>query len=214
MDLLDYIDKGSGVIGSVINWIAGNQQQKREFSQQEKMMNLQNEEQEKMWQMQADFNKSEREAQNAWNLEQWNRENEYNAPAAQLARAMDAGLNPNSVFGNGQYGAIQSSHVEAGAAQAGLPSAAAPGNVPSIAGQMGALGNNIFENALKAAQTKKTKTETEFIPMLSQAQYDEMQENIKKIAKEREWTEAKTREVLEMLPLTKQCTEQQIARAN
>ena len=26
------------------------------------------------------------EYQNAWNLEQWNRENEYNAPTAQMAR--------------------------------------------------------------------------------------------------------------------------------
>ena len=33
------------------------------------------------------------------NLEQWNRENEYNSPAAQMQRYMDAGLNPNLIYG-------------------------------------------------------------------------------------------------------------------
>ena len=32
--------------------------------------------------------------QNAWNLEQWNRENDYNSPSAQLQRLKDAGINP------------------------------------------------------------------------------------------------------------------------
>ncbi len=39
--------------------------------------------------------------QNAWNLEQWNRENEYNLPTAQMARLKAAGLNPNLVYGSG-----------------------------------------------------------------------------------------------------------------
>ena len=39
--------------------------------------------------------------QNAWNLEQWYRENAYNLPTAQMARLKAAGLNPNLVYGNG-----------------------------------------------------------------------------------------------------------------
>ena len=39
--------------------------------------------------------------QNAWNLEQWYRENEYNLPTAQMARLKAAGLNPNLVYGSG-----------------------------------------------------------------------------------------------------------------
>lgn len=39
--------------------------------------------------------------QNAWNLEQWNRENAYNLPTAQMARLKAAGLNPNLVYGSG-----------------------------------------------------------------------------------------------------------------
>lgn len=37
----------------------------------------------------------------AQNLEQWNRENEYNTPYMQMQRLQAAGLNPNLVYGNG-----------------------------------------------------------------------------------------------------------------
>lgn len=39
--------------------------------------------------------------QNETALANWNRENEYNAPKAQMQRLRDAGLNPNLVYGNG-----------------------------------------------------------------------------------------------------------------
>ena len=35
------------------------------------------------------------------NIEQWNRQNEYNSPSAQMDRLRSAGLNPNLVYGNG-----------------------------------------------------------------------------------------------------------------
>lgn len=41
-----------------------------------------------------------REQQN-WNLEQWNRQNEYNLPSAQMQRIKEAGLNPALFYGNG-----------------------------------------------------------------------------------------------------------------
>lgn len=37
--------------------------------------------------------------QNRWNIEQWNRENAYNSPAAQMARYKAAGLNPDLMYG-------------------------------------------------------------------------------------------------------------------
>lgn len=39
--------------------------------------------------------------QNNWNLQQWNRENDYNSPIQQMLRLKQAGLNPNLVYGNG-----------------------------------------------------------------------------------------------------------------
>lgn len=37
-------------------------------------------------------------------LEQWNRENAYNTPTAQMQRYADAGLNPNLIYGQGSSG--------------------------------------------------------------------------------------------------------------
>ncbi len=42
--------------------------------------------------------------QNAWNLEQWNRENAYNDPSAQMQRLRAAGLNPDLMYQNGAQG--------------------------------------------------------------------------------------------------------------
>lgn len=38
-------------------------------------------------------------------LDMWNRQNAYNAPAAQMQRLKDAGLNPNMIYGNGEASA-------------------------------------------------------------------------------------------------------------
>lgn len=43
--------------------------------------------------------------QRAWALEDWNRQNEYNSPRAQMQRLQEAGLNPNLVYGQGVQGA-------------------------------------------------------------------------------------------------------------
>lgn len=51
-----------------------------------------------------EFQTSEREAQNAWNLEQWNRENEYNSASAQRERLQEAGLNPYLMMNGGSAG--------------------------------------------------------------------------------------------------------------
>lgn len=55
--------------------------------------------------------------QNQWNLEQWNRENEYNTPSAQLARLKNAGLNPNLIYGNGSAVTTSASSPRASGAQ-------------------------------------------------------------------------------------------------
>ena len=58
--------------------------------------------------------------QNAWNLAQWNRENEYNSPAAQVQRVREAGLNPyfESGVGTGEASSLQSSAASLPAMQA------------------------------------------------------------------------------------------------
>lgn len=46
-----------------------------------------------------DWNLNLAKQQNQWNIEQWNRENAYNTPAAQMARYKDAGLNSDLIYG-------------------------------------------------------------------------------------------------------------------
>lgn len=49
-------------------------------------------------------NKQESELAYQREMEMWNRSNEYNTPSAQMQRYMDAGLNPNLMYGQGTAG--------------------------------------------------------------------------------------------------------------
>ena len=100
-------------------------------------------------QKQRDWNEAMSVKQNAWNLEQWNRENEYNTPAAQVQRLRDAGLNPL------YYGLDGNS---AGAS----PTAAQPlgydrASIPNMDNPM-AFG---LDSALKLAQVRNVQADTE-----------------------------------------------------
>lgn len=46
----------------------------------------------------AAYNYMMKQQEQAYNLELWNLQNEYNSPAAQMARYQDAGLNPNLIY--------------------------------------------------------------------------------------------------------------------
>lgn len=59
---------------------------------------------------------------NAFSEYMWNKQNEYNDPAAQVARLKAAGINPSSVFGNGSVS-------EAGSISSGSP---VPGSAPTV----------------------------------------------------------------------------------
>lgn len=47
----------------------------------------------------AAYNYLMKQQEQAYNLELWNLQNEYNSPAAQMKRFQDAGLNPNLIYG-------------------------------------------------------------------------------------------------------------------
>jgi hypothetical protein len=48
--------------------------------------------------------------QHKWNIQDWNRQNAYNDPSAQMARLKSAGLNPNMVYGGGSA-TTQAAHM-------------------------------------------------------------------------------------------------------
>lgn len=49
------------------------------------------------------LNRELAEKENAWNLEQWQRETAYNSPAAQMQRLLSAGLNPSLMYEGGNF---------------------------------------------------------------------------------------------------------------
>lgn len=91
------------------------------------------------------------------NLEQWNRANEYNSPAAQMERLKAAGLNPNLVYGNG---------TDAAGKAAPSPSYEKPEvNAYTQNYRMADALSGILDQALKAAQVQKVAQETENLGM-------------------------------------------------
>lgn len=83
------------------------------------------------------------------NLEQWNRENAYNHPSAQMSRLREAGLNPNLVYGNGS--AVQTS---AKSPQLAYPEMKTPHlefNLPNVF-------NSILDMKMKAMQIEEIQS--------------------------------------------------------
>ena len=98
------------------------------------------------------------------NLEQWNRENEYNAPKAQMARLQEAGLNPNLIYGSTDGGTAARS-----------PQYEPPQLQRAEAPNYGALGlsmNNILPDAIQAvmasANLSNQLAQTEYTKALTQ----------------------------------------------
>lgn len=85
---------GSGIINSAVNYGF----QKRLSEQNYKYQQAENE---KVFQQ----NRQLAQEQNQMNIDQWNRENEYNSPAAQMARYSAAGLNPDLIYGQSNLAA-------------------------------------------------------------------------------------------------------------
>lgn len=88
---------------------------------------------------------------------QWDRSNEYNSPAAQMARLKEAGLNPNLIYGGGSGGA-------AGTASSSSPKFNAPtiNAVPTgIPGQIPQMLMLHQDLQLKQAQIDNVKSHTD-----------------------------------------------------
>lgn len=95
--------------------------------------------------------------QNARNIELWNANNEYNTPGAQMGRLQEAGLNPNLVYGSGSVVGNTSSPPPSTNVPTLQP---APFQIDSTA--WSGL-SQIADNALKAANIKRTLKEAELM---------------------------------------------------
>lgn len=100
-----------------------------------------------------EYNLNLAQRQNQWNIDQWNRENSYNTPAAQMARYRAAGLNPDLMYGQ-QNLAAASPEMTAG-------EASQPTDMSAIGQKQTALtmASAALDNAIKVQQLKGLKEE-------------------------------------------------------
>lgn len=120
-------------------------------------INNQISEQKRENQRNRDWNLNLAKMQNQWNIDQWNRENAYNTPAAQMARLKAADLNPDLMYGQ-QNLAAASPEMTAG-------EGSQPTDVSNLANK-----RTIGEMAMQAAQTRLTNAQANKIEKEADAQ--------------------------------------------
>lgn len=137
---------------SLIGGLFGNKSQNKNI---DKQIAAQKEENQKN----REYNLMLAQKQNAWNVEQWERENAYNDPQAQLDRMRKAGINPDLAVGGGyQNTAASSPAMTAGAASTAQDM--------SVLGQRPTLGQAIqsaLHDSMLGAQIDNIKANTEKI---------------------------------------------------
>lgn len=88
MGIMDLLGAGLGVVSSIGSMIGQNRAIRRQIRAQQEEN-----------QKNREYNLMLARTQNQWNIEQWQRENDYNSPTAQMSRFRAAGLNPNLIYG-------------------------------------------------------------------------------------------------------------------
>lgn len=159
MGIMDILGAGLGAVSSIGSMIGQNRaiRQQIEAQQQENQKN-------------REYNLMLARTQNQWNLEQWQRENDYNSPTAQMARFRAAGLNPNLAYGQMSNGA-SSPTLTSGAASSPTDMSAI-GNKRNFGQAMQEMLNMEMQKAqieaIKAG-TEKTKEDTKNVTASTEA---------------------------------------------
>lgn len=99
--------------------------------------------------VQYNYSKKLAEQQNQFNIDMWNRQNEYNSPAAQMKRFSEAGLNPNLIYGQGNAGNASSA-----------PEMVTP-NAPELSRGMRELAQAFNIEGLRTAIANRKKAEAD-----------------------------------------------------
>lgn len=95
--------------------------------------------------------------QNEWNIQQWERSNEYNNPLNQMLRLKEAGLNPNLVYGNGAGQSLAAPNPQL---TSGAPSTPQDMSLLAQRPTVGQVINSALSNRALQSQIEKTDAET------------------------------------------------------
>ena len=100
------------------------------------------------------WNEKMMDKQNAWNLAQWNRENQYNSAEQQVARLRAAGLNPYLMMNGGNAGSAQSI-TSAAPANAGMSNTVNPVDYSAASAGVGDAVSQYYNGQLATANVRK-----------------------------------------------------------
>lgn len=104
------------------------------------------------------WNEKMMDKQNAWNLAQWNRENDYNSASQQVARYRAAGLNPYLMMQNGSAGSA-SSVTSAVPGNAGMSNTVSPFDYSAAAAGVGNAVSQYYNAQMISANIRKAVAE-------------------------------------------------------
>lgn len=109
-----------------------------------------------------EYNLNLAKMQNQWNVEQWNRENAYNSPAAQMARYKAAGLNSDLIYGQQNLSAASPEMTAGeGSQPTDVSNLANKRTIGDIAAQASQTRLTNAQAKLAESQAKKTDSDTE-----------------------------------------------------
>ena len=148
-----FSDVGVPLVGAATSLFAGI----RASKQQQKIVAQQIQAQKEENAANRRYNLMLAEKQNRWNLEQWQRNNDYNTPSAVMSRLREAGVNPHMYYSKGNaMGGVSNASPEM---TAGAPSS--PIDTSGLLQQRtyGDAIQKAMEQSLLAASVRKTNAE-------------------------------------------------------
>lgn len=156
------ISAGAGLGSSVASGISSGKMNRRAVKYNKWALQEQQKFQSEQSQLGRDWSEEMMAQANQWNLDQWNRENEYNLPENQKARLLAAGINPAlAMQGASSVGQAASSPSSASAPSPASPSGA---SAPSLNlqrpdygtgfAQLSSAVNSYFENKQRSVVTE------------------------------------------------------------
>lgn len=149
----EFSNVGVPLIGAATSLFAGI----RASKQQQKIVAQQIQAQKEENEANRRYNLMLAEKQNQWNLEQWQRNNDYNTPSAVMSRLREAGVNPHMYYSKGNaMGGVSTASPEM---TAGAPSS--PIDTSGLLQQRtyGDAVQKAMEQALLSASVRKTNAE-------------------------------------------------------